>query len=103
MAKLAAVRHVYCQKCGRVSHYVGESIDPRWPLVLCSYTTMDGKAAGCGHQLGTNTPEEATSLIRVRMVADATASHRGGHKRPGTRDLCTICHPPDDPAHAAAA
>lgn len=100
MAKLAAVRHVYCQKCGRVSRYVGESIDPRWPMVLCSYTTMAGKAAGCGHQLGTNTPGEATSLIRVRMVADATARHvtttsdrPSAHKRPMESELCSICHP----------
>ena len=87
---------VYCSRCGREAHDPTPSMDPRWPLVLCSYEVKrNGKLTrtGCGRVPGTLSAEEAVTAVFAHRARLLRAAHnRGTHEGRPVRG-CGACAP----------
>ncbi len=100
VARMTRDRAVFCGSCGLPARLAVASIDPRYPLVLCAWTTGDGANRGCGRVPGTYDHLEASRWVRQGKITRATQRHGRHDTRGGRSPMCSKCHPELEPAGA---
>jgi hypothetical protein len=86
-----ATRLAYCPKCALPGELVGDTLDPRHPIVRCARTGRDGLEHGHGRAGGYYDLAEAQASAHRRHVANTTAHHKS-HADRGRRHVdCLEC------------
>jgi hypothetical protein len=68
-------RKVYCRKCARLATIWDSTLDPRYPLVQCSWRDQAGKHHGHGLLIGTYDQDEALGLLHARQERTRARNH----------------------------
>jgi len=86
-----ADRPVFCRRCARPATMYGRTLDPRYPMVICSWRDRDHKAHGHGLVIGTYDRSEALALLTVRQERVRARNHAAlRHKDHPVRE-CLDC------------